>query len=220
MDVSDYKQFMKTDSFPQFDVQYYTPDMRADYIYGARAEYDLNTRAHTLLLPERYEVSRFLLFHELTHILDMELLATGERNHDYCLTGYMEYHASQVELMVIMGAESVKDKISFSLQNHVVKSEWTIEQYLKNKLDTALRLITACNQQTRKDGLDAFFNFLGLKSVCVMFSTDYEDRHSYRQIADRIPSHLLMELKRTFSGWIVDIDKAVAIYSHAVHAIL
>ncbi|MBQ6417416.1 MAG: hypothetical protein IJJ91_01970 [Synergistaceae bacterium] len=103
IDVSDYKKFMGINSLPKFDVKYYTPDLTADYIYGARAEYDVKTKAHTLLLPEKLDAPRFLLFHGLTHILDMETLVTGEKNHDFCLAEYMEYHASQDELMVMMG---------------------------------------------------------------------------------------------------------------------
>jgi len=220
IDTTDYKKFMGLDSFPDFDVKYFTPDLAGDYTYGARAEFDMVTKAHMLLLPDKFDVSRFLLFHELTHILDMETLATGEKNHDFCLTGYMEYHASQVELMVMMGAESVKDKIAFSMQDYVEQSDWTVECYLKNKLDTAQRLIAERNQQTRKDGLDAFFNFLGLKSVCGMFATDFEEKYCYQGIAEKLPSFLLLNLRRTYTGWIHEIDKAVAIYSHAANSIL
>ena len=220
IDVTNYKQFMGIDSFPVFDVKYYTLDLTGDYSYGARAEYDVKTKAHTLMLPRNCGASKFLLFHELTHILDMETLASGEKNHDFCLTGYMEYHASQVELMIMLGADSVKDLLSFSMQDHVEQSDWTFVQYVNNKLNTAQRLIADKNQQTRVDGLNAFFNFLGLKSVCGMFAKDFEETYSYQGIMAKMSSPLFMELRRTYSGWIDDIDKAVAIYSHAVNAIL
>ena len=80
IDVTNYKQFMGIDSFPVFDVKYYTLDLTGDYSYGARAEYDVKTKAHTLMLPRNCGASKLLLFHELTHILDMETLASGEKN--------------------------------------------------------------------------------------------------------------------------------------------
>ena len=67
IDVTNYKQFMGIDSFPVFDVKYYTLDLTGDYSYGARAEYDVKTKAHTLMLPRNCGASKFLLFHELTH---------------------------------------------------------------------------------------------------------------------------------------------------------
>lgn len=102
------------------------------------------------------------------------------------------------------------------MQDHVEQSVWTVEQYMSNKLDTAQRLITDRNQQTRIDDLNAFFNFLGLK----LFTADYEEKYSYQGIVANISSFLFMDLRCIYSGWIDDIGKAVAIYSHAVNAII
>ena len=131
IDVNEYKNFIGIDSFPAFDVQYFIPDISCDYFFGAWVNYDAIAKTHTLMLPKNYEISKFLLFHELTHISDMNMLATGDKNYDFCLSGYMEYHASQVELMVMMGAKRISDVIAFSMEELVDNSEWTVQIYLR-----------------------------------------------------------------------------------------
>ncbi len=109
-EIEKYMTFMGIDSFPSFEQESYQINTSNDYCYAARAEYDSNTKTHKLLLPENIEIPIYLLYHELTHILDMEVLAIGSLYYDNCLTGYMEYHASQVELLYMMGAKTVNSK--------------------------------------------------------------------------------------------------------------
>lgn len=123
--------------------------------------------------------------------------------------------------MVIIGAKSVKDTLSFSMEDCVEQSDWTVEQYLMNKLSIAEKLVTDSNPQRRMDGLNAFFNFLGLKSVCSMFATDFEEKRCYTGVfAEKLPSILFVELRQIYTGWIADVEKAVAIYSHTANSIL
>ena len=161
IDIDDYKRFMGIDSFPEFETEYFTQDYSKDYVYGAQAVYDVETQKHTLRFPSELEVPRFLLFHELTHILDAEKYSTGEKNHDFCLQGFMEYHASRVELMVMMGAQTVNETLSFSMNEKINGCGWSVKQYVDNKLETARNLILAEDRQRRKDGLGALYNFFG-----------------------------------------------------------
>ena len=194
MDITDYKQFMRIESFPHFEEEYFEYDDSQEFGIAGRAEYDQLTKAHKLLLPSNYEVPRFLLFHELTHILDMENLANGEKNHDFCLTGYMEYHASQVELMEAVGAKTIRDTVSFSMKDRFIASKWMIQQYVDNKLETAKTLISKSDKHKKVIGLETFFNFLGLKSICAMYATDYVEYYSYRELENQMPSYLLYEI--------------------------
>ena len=68
----------------------------------------------------------------------MESLGNGNRAHDFCLTGYMEYHASQVELMTMMGAKTIREALSFSMEDAINFSKWSVRQYLDNKLGSQL----------------------------------------------------------------------------------
>ena len=219
IDANDFKHFMRIDVFPEYDIEYYQLDNSAGFAYVGHARYDARSKKHTLLLPENLNVPRFLLFHEMTHIYDMHRYSKDDRNYDFFLTGYMEYHAAQVELMVMMGAENIDSKIAFSMKDIINNSEWSVQQYLDDKLDLAKKLVQEIEKQKRIDGLRAFFNFLGLKSICSMFATDFKDGYSYGEILERMSTFLLMEIRNEYSGWIFDIDRAVVLYSQAYAAV-
>lgn len=218
--ISDYKYFMGINSFPQFEIEYYRLSDSQDFIYGGRAEYDPETKSHKLLLPSNAEVPKCLFFHELTHILDMERLGNGDRAHDFCLTGYMEYHASQVELMTMMGAKTIQDELTFSMEDTINCSKWSVQQYLDNKLETAKILMLDSSHEKRCDGLGALFNFWGLKSVCGMYSIDFKDDYGYREFLNHMSALLFMKMRGCFTGWIDDVDKAIALYSQAYCSIV
>lgn len=216
IDVETYKRFMGITSVPQFAIEYFEPELEQKYTSVAQAVYDQRTDIHRLRLPSGYEVPRFLLYHELTHICDMRMFKKGEKTHDFCLAGFMEYHASQIELMVLMGAAHFDDHILFSMSDCSNYLGWTVQQYLENKLTTAVDLICEKDQRFRIMGLDAFFNFLGLKSICSMYALDFVDTFNYRPFADRLPTSLLFEIRKDLVGWIENVEKVVALYSRTV----
>ena len=219
IDIEAYKRFIGITSFPQFGIEYFEPDLDQKYTSAAQAIYEQKTGVHVLRLPSCYEIPRFLLYHELTHICDVEVFKREEKNHDFCLAGYMEYHASQVELMVLMGATDLDDSISFSMSDCSGYLGWTVQQYLENKLTSAEFLICEKDQQARIMGLDVFFNYLGLKSICSMYAVDFVDNINYRVFAEHLPSPLLFEIRKDMVGWIKDVEKIVVLYSNAVHYI-
>ena len=45
---------------------------------------------------------RYIVFHEFTHILDTEMYAKQDSWKYMALSGYTEYHAAQVELMICL----------------------------------------------------------------------------------------------------------------------
>lgn len=212
IDINSYKRFMGINSFPQFKTEYYKLIESQGFAYAARAEFDPETKRHKLLLPSNAEVPMFLIFHELTHILDMETLWKGDRAHDYYLTGYMEYHASQIELMAMMNAMTIRDTLSFSMDESIGFNDYSVRQYLDNKLENAKALMLDSSSQKRSDGLGVLFNFLGLKSVCKMYAKDFKDDYTYRELMNHISAFLFMELREFFVGWIDDVDGAVALY--------
>lgn len=175
---------------------------------------------HILLIPTNVEIPKFLLYHELTHIYDMEMLGVSKPEYNHYLTGYMEYHASQVELLVMMGATTINDRISFSVSDSLNGIDESVLQYLETKLDMAKRMIQDPELKKRVDGLGALFNFFGLKSICYMFATDFVDNYGYREFADQIPTMVFVNIRNLFSGWIDDIDSAVALYAHVERAII
>ena len=107
----------------------------------------------------------------------MEMLGVSKPEYNHYLTGYMEYHASQVELLVMMGATTINDRISFSVSDSLNGIDESVLQYLETKLDMAKRMIQDPELKKRVDGLGAIFNFFGLKSICYMFATDFVDNY-------------------------------------------
>lgn len=218
--IHDYKQFMRIDAFPEFEIEYYSLDNTTEYIYAAQAIYNFKTKEHILHLPEGINIPRFLLFHELTHILDADEYSIGDKNHDLCLHGFMEYHASQVELLDMIGAVTVNSTLSFSMNDPLNGSDWSLKQYVDNKLETARNLIIDSDRQKRVDGLGVLYNFLGLRSVCCMFAEDYNDQYDYHEFLEIIPSYLFSTMSNFMIGWIIDIEKAVGLYSNVLNAVV
>ncbi len=218
--IDNYKQFMEIDTFPEFEIQYYALDCSKDYSYGAQAVFDVKTKKHTLRLPTNFEVPRFLLFHELTHILDAEKYSIGEKNHDFCLHGFTEYHASQVELMVMIGAETISSAVCFSMKEQINRSDWSVQKYIDNKLETARKLMQYSERRRRIDGLGALYNFFGLRSICSLYSSDFIDQYDYHDFLETMSSYLFMSLKSYMIGWVNDVEKAVALYSNVLNAVL
>ena len=214
-----FKYFMGISTIPEFETEYFELDLGQSSLIAAQAQYDEETGKFILRLPLNCDVPKFLLFHELTHIYDMSILKTGEKNYDFCLSGYLEYHASQVELMVLLEAKKTTDCLTFSMGDSVNYLDWTVWQYLENKLSIAIELIANDSQEKQICGLEVFYNFLGLKSVCNMYATDFKDEFNYKRIADRLPSFLLLTIKQFMNGWIDDVETAVVLYSNAVMAI-
>lgn len=220
INIEQYKQFMKIDSFPAFTLGSFTLDISGNSFSVAKAEYSFIPPKHKLLLPANYDIPKFMLFHELTHILDAERYSNGEKSHDYWLTGYMEYHASQVELMEALGAQTIDDAITFSMLDHINGMQWTVQQYVNNKLETAKKMIVDSSPTMRIDGLNVFFNFLGLKSICVLFATDYSENYTYQEILTRMSTLQLSAIKSTMQGFSVDVEKTVMLYAQVERTII
>ena len=218
--VEQYKSFMKIDSFPTFTTEYYELEEGGTYSHIAKAEYSIPDNKHKLLLTRNICIPKWVLFHELTHMLDMERYRNGDYNHDFCLSGYMEYHAAQVELMEMVGAESVEASISFSMNDYVDEIQETVQQYVDNKLEIAQSLMESHEKEEKKDGISALFNFFGLKSICSIYATDYADNYSYQRVSMCMSSCLFTATRVFMTGWIKNVDKAICLYSNVIAEVL
>ena len=150
----------------------------------------------------------------------MEMLKNGEEIHDFCLNGYMEYHASQVELMVGLGANSIKDTLSFSVCDPIDNLGFTIKEYMDTRFEIAVDMLNNSIPNNRLDGLGVLYNFLGLKSICLMYALDYKDNYNYCLLTNRLGPYLLSTANRFMVGWEIDVSKAVGLYSNCMNAIL
>ena len=134
---------MGINTFPMFTTEYFDIEINQEYVSVAKAEYDFQTKQQKLLISGNVEYyPKYLLYHELTHILDADMYSNGDKKHDCCLTGYMEYHASPVELMCLMGAKTIRDKLSFSMDDLSNHLDWTVGHFLDEKYKAASELIS------------------------------------------------------------------------------
>lgn len=108
----EYIEFMEIEEFPDynlelFDIKIEDTDSKG---YGAIAQamYNPKTGIHTLRVCKNLELKKYVIFHEFTHILDSEIYASKDSVRYMYLSGYTEYHASQVELMCLLGAKKYR----------------------------------------------------------------------------------------------------------------
>ena len=63
-----------------------------------------------------------LLFYEFTHILDTYRYVNGDKNRNAGIKGYTEFHASQVELIKMLGNERIDTIKNFSMNEELTTS--------------------------------------------------------------------------------------------------
>lgn len=112
---SDFMRFCGIDSLPSYHI--ISKEMTLDKSQNegfdsvASAFYDVSTGAHRLemwvklYLPQMN--AEYLVFHELTHILDAETFSQKDKCKNVANKGYTEFHAAQNDFMQILGAKSI-----------------------------------------------------------------------------------------------------------------
>ncbi|MBR0456960.1 MAG: hypothetical protein IJJ01_09855 [Firmicutes bacterium] len=183
----EYMEFMGLDSFPAVERKPVVLTMEEANAKGygvwAQVLYNVETDKYSLLawkdlyIPELH--ADYILFHEYTHVADIEKLAKKDKSKYTKIRGYMEYHASQVELMKQLGATHFSDKISFSMNDVVygVANDRPVIDVLRNGKKTATDLIQRVDFPTNVEMLattiSLIFNHLGRISICKLYATDY-----------------------------------------------
>lgn len=217
--LKEYMSFMKIDTFPDYEIQDQEIKENSEYIHVAAAEYDLENKKHILHIPKDRELPKYIYFHEFTHILDASKYNNHDINHDRCLTGYMEYHASQVEFRYILGAKALDDSVVFTMETRI-GTDWTVKTYLDNKLNTAKKLITKDDKNNQIDGINALFNFFGIRSICYAEAKNYTDDYTYEEFLNHMTSYLFFTIKDYMLNIKIDVEKVVALYSNAIYECL
>ena len=146
--VDEYVRFMRIERFPAYDLKFKEVSLFKADLQGfdslASTAYDVNTHNHTLCIATNLPLEKYVLFHEFTHMLDSEEHTNGDKNRYAGLLGYTEYHASQVELMQLLGAKSIGEIPSFSINSfvHTLSGEKSISQYVHEKQMHAIELFS------------------------------------------------------------------------------
>ena len=209
--VDEYVRFMGIKHFPTYDLKFKKVSLSKADSQGfdslASTAYDVNVNNHTLCIATNLPLAKYVLFHEFTHMLDSEEHTDGNKNRYAGLFGYTEYHASQVELMQLLGAKSIEDIPSFSMNSvvHTLAGEKRISQYVYEKQMHAIELFSRsdfpASIDTLKSAVGVLHNYWGLRSICEMYAADFVETVDNSAFLKFIPTMHFSALNRLMHGW-------------------
>lgn len=220
----DFSNFMDIHSFPSFtiittEVSEKELELRG-YAPAASASYESSTQKHELVVRTNIPKEKYLFFHEFTHMLDAEQYVANQIISNKGISGFTEYHASQVELIQLLGAKSINDSISFTMDSPIVTIGGTksVSQYIEEKFQLATELFSSTeipnNEQYCMDSLGVLFNYFGLRSICKMYSVDYSENVSFGAFVKYISTYYFYALNNHMCGW---FDGAKIIQCHNIY---
>ena len=213
-----YKHFLGISVFPKYELipkeLFLEKSEKHGFDSWATAFYDIPTGRHSLEIWAEIhtlgQIGKYVVFHELTHILDDENIVKQDKIKYLANHGYTEYHASQIELMQMLGAESVHQQIAFSMSNTIktIGGEKTIKEFVDMPRLLAIELISRADFpadiETMKVTMGLIFNYYGRRSICKMFALDYQDDEDNSIIAKLIYPQTVQLLDGFMVGWFDD----------------
>lgn len=227
-----YIEFMEIDSFPKYELKTkeisYTVADHQGFDTVASASYEPQYQHHTLVVSTNIALSEPVAFHEFTHILDSEALANSDRARYAGLSGYTEYHASQVELMRMLGATTVKAKPTFSIDSTSYSDleHTSIREYINKKHLHAIELFSRndfpANFQSLTSSIGILFNYFGLRSICEMYSTNYKEVICNEAFLQYIPTISFCRINNLMHGWLNenDIELSMQMYTGLIMSLI
>ncbi len=230
--VDEYKIFMGIDKFPEYNLQTRTASIITAETQGfesvASTLYQPITGQHTLIISSNLNLLRYVMFHEFTHMYDSELYVNGDKVRYLGLSGYTEYHASQIELAQLLGAKCFNDIPSFSMNTMIsaISKETSVLQYVENKYNHAINLFNRsdfpADLSILKSALGVLYNYWGLRSICEMYSTDFVEKIDNAAFLKFIPSMNFSLINNIMHGWLdkTKIDLSIPLYANAIMAII
>lgn len=230
--IDEYKDFMGIERFPEYTLKTHeakisTADSQG-YEIAAAAHYQPETNQHTLLISTNLLLSKHLMFHEFTHMLDSELYVNHDKVRYAGLSGYTEYHASQVELLSLLGAEKYDATLSFSMKTLVPTFAGTksVSQYVREKYNHAIELFGRddfpADIASLKTALGVLHNYWGLRSICEMYSSDFEEKIQNYAFLKHIPTVHFSALNNLMHGKLDSpkIDLSICAYLQIIFPII
>lgn len=207
--------FMNIEEFPDYDYELINLESQnsMETGYGALVSIAYAPENYTLKffhkLIEEKAVAAGLFFHEFTHMLDIQQYCKVKKDAHVYLRGYMEYHATQVELVKGLGAATFDSVDNFSVKQIIDSYPYCmpVEMFLGSKYDLALLKINQpdfprnINELVHVPGI--VFNYLGCLSICRLYATDFKtlnerlfDTTSFRSVL----GEEYIEMESRFTG--------------------
>ena len=227
-----YKKLLGLESFPEYNIKYKTITMKKSEQQGfdsfATAYYDIPSRKHLLEIWDNLymlgNAGTHVVFHELTHVLDDELFVRGDKIKYLSNHGFTEYHASQIEMMKLLGAVTISQGITFSMGDTIdtVSGRKNILEYVMAPHALATELIDRADFpvdfETLKCTLSVIFNYYGRRSICKMYANDYREEVDNATIEKLITPTVVTFLNGYMTGWLnqASIDDLGDLYGRMI----
>ena len=212
-------RFCGVDSFPPYSIV--SKEMTLDkskkegFDSVASAFYDVSTGAHRLEMWSKLYLpqmnAKYLVFHELTHILDAETYSQKDKGKNVANKGYTEYHAAQNDFMQLLGARSTDKPFTFSMQQRfeTFSGGKSALEFLLQSHSHAVAMIERVDFPASIEALAVtlglIFNYYGRRSICKMYAVDFIDNTDNSAIAKFIRPDTVKALDMFMLGWFDDI---------------
>lgn len=230
--VNEYIDYMGIEYFPKYTLQFKEVSLLKAESQGfdsvAQTFYKVDTGQHTLCISTNLCLTKYLIFHEFTHILDSELYVNSDKIRYAGLSGYTEYHASQVELAQLLGAKTIDAIPSFSMNTIIstIAGEKTVAQYVQEKYQHAIDLFERrdfpANLNTLKSAVGVLYNYWGLRSICEMYSIDFKETINNGIFLKFISTMNFTSTNNLMHGWLdkTKIDLSIPLYANIIISII
>lgn len=220
--VNEFMSYIGVNTFPVFSIITKEMDLEKSKQQGfgsmAAAFYDVQTGTHRLEIWSKLPQlnAKYLIFHELTHILDAEVYSQRDRWKHMSNKGYTEYHAGQIDFMKLLGAENISSPFEFKMNHKIetVGGTKTAQEFVDMPRKLASELIGRgdfpANLETLAVTMGLIFNYYGRRSVGMMYAGDYNDSVDMSVIDEFLGKDIVKVLNNYMVGWF-DAEKVVPI---------
>lgn len=230
--IIEYNGFMKIDYSPNYELQLKEASQERADVDGIESpgntRFLIDLQKHILCVAANLPIEKYIIFHELTHMLDSDLYVKGNKIRKMGLGGYMEYHASQIGFAKLLGASEVKNIKPFSMNDmcKTISGNKSILEYVQEKQQTAISLFSKKGFPTDferlSDALGVLFNYWGVRSICEMYATDFVEIVDNDVFMEFIPSNHFCAINRLMNGWLNEkqIEQSIVKYNTIICTIV
>lgn len=217
----EYIEFMEIEKLPQYKIDFFEINVEesdaAGFASAAQAYYNTKTNEHILRICKSSEIPRYIVFHEFTHILDTEMYAKQDSWKYMALSGYTEYHAAQVELMIMLGADSIQTQ-DFSFTVDVEIGNSTVRNYLNSRHQLVVNMMNRTDFprdiEALKTTVGVLYNYFGVRSICKMYAKDYTEEVDNTIIIQKLSKVLFEEINSFMVGWFNEAQVELSFVSY------
>lgn len=218
--MEDYKKFMGISFLPKFKLaaKHVSLTNAGASGWGALAthRFDFQTQVHYIEVWEDIWKPQlhgdYVIFHELTHLIDTENIVKGNRERNVKMRGYLEYHASQIETIKILGNKNINDNSPFSMNRKLqtVSSVKFMHDFVNEPANTANSLLARKDFPKDIDTLvttiGLIFNYYGRRSICLMYAEDFQESIGKDKFSELIGAEQFAALDVFLKGWLNEMQ--------------